>query len=373
MEVLEPLCIPLSKKTSGFGSDAHLSASDDSPTSAFLDTSFWRIKSYGCVESTNLFIKDALAQGTEEGLCVVALQQSGGYGRQGHAWKSPLGGLYTSFALYPLRRGVTLDKLPLLSLVMSVALRRALRYFCDDSQLAIKWPNDVLFKGGKIAGISLEAVSGGVCVGIGINVFSFQDCAADALGKYRPSYVWDAQTNSVEGIQLDLQPDLQPGDSAKGFQPSFQPVDRVDDHQAGFQEADSAESLQSGDAQNDGSIQSCKQNAQDQPTDLNSSQRSLMVQLLMRMLYEVQQCYEVWCKKGFEEFLDEYRAHMAFVGDGATLEALDGSVFAEGTIIGVDGEGKLLIKTASGQSVAAHSGEVHVRTLRTAKNKAEHD
>lgn len=334
MEVLEPLCIPLGKSTSGFGFDAHLSASDDSPTSAFLDTSFWRIKSYGCVESTNLFIKDALAQSTEEGLCVVALQQSGGYGRQGHAWKSPLGGLYTSFALYPLRRGVTLDKLPLLSLVMSVALRRALRYFCDDSQLAIKWPNDVLFKGGKIAGISLEAVSGGVCVGIGINVFSFEDCAADALGKYRPSYVWDAQIDSVGGIQLDLQP---------------------------------------GDAQNDGSIQPCKQNAQDQPTDLNSLQRSLMVQLLMRMLYEVQQCYEVWCEKGFEEFLDEYRAHMAFVGDGATLEALDGSVFAEGTIIGVDGEGKLLIKTTSGQSVAAHSGEVHVRTLRTAKNKAEHD
>ena len=146
--------------------------------------------------------------------------------------------------------------------------------------------------------------------------------------------MWDAQTNSVRGIQLDLQP---------------------------------------GDAQNDGSIQPCKQNAQDQPTDLNSSQRSLMVQLLMRMLYEVQQCYEVWCEKGFEEFLDEYRAHMAFVGDGATLEALDGSVFAEGRIIGVDGEGKLLIRTASGQSVAAHSGEVHVRTLRTGKNKAEHD
>ena len=98
-----------------------------------------------------------------------------------------------------------------------------------------------------------------------------------------------------------------------------------------------------------------------------------MVQLLMRMLYEVQQCYETWCEKGFEEFLDEYRAHMAFVGDGATLEALDGSVFAEGIIMGVDGEGKLLIETASGQSVAAHSGEVHVRTLRTAKNKAEHD
>ncbi len=356
MEVLEPLCIPLSKSTSGFGSDAHLSASDDSPTSAFLDTSFWRIKSYGCVESTNLFIKDALAQGAEEGLCVVALQQSGGYGRQGHAWKSPLGGLYTSFALYPLRRGVTLDKLPLLSLVMSVALRRALRYFCDDSQLAIKWPNDVLFKGGKIAGISLEAVSGGVCVGIGINVFSFEESAADVLGKYRPSYMWDAQTNSVGGIQLDLQP----GDSVKGFQSSFQPVD-------------SAENLQPGDAQNDGSIQPGKQDTQDQPTDLNSSQRSLMVQLLMRMLYEVQQCYEAWCEKGFEEFLDEYRAHMAFVGDGATLEALDGSVFAEGTIIGVDGEGKLLIKTASGQSVAAHSGEVHVRILRTAKNKAEHD
>ncbi len=59
---------------------------------------------------------------------------------------------------------------------MSIALRRALSKWCDASKLAIKWPNDLLFDGGKIAGISLEAISGGICVGIVINVVCFPRC-----------------------------------------------------------------------------------------------------------------------------------------------------------------------------------------------------
>ena len=89
MEVLAPLAVP-SDKTN-------------------LDTSFWCIQSYGCVDSTNRIIKDALTQGSGEGLCAVALKQSGGYGRQGRLWESPLGGLYTSFALTPSHHGVSLD------------------------------------------------------------------------------------------------------------------------------------------------------------------------------------------------------------------------------------------------------------------------
>ena len=169
MEVLVPLAVPLDKTN--------------------FDTSFWRIQSYGCVDSTNRIIKDALAQGSGEGLCAVALQQSGGYGRQGRLWESPLGGLYTSFALVPAHRGVSLDRLPLVSLVMSIVLRRALGKYCDASKLAIKWPNDLLFDGGKVAGISLEATAGGVCVGIGINVFAPQDAVSKSIGKYSLSYL----------------------------------------------------------------------------------------------------------------------------------------------------------------------------------------
>ncbi len=74
------------------------------------------------------------------------------------------------------------------------------------------------------------------------------------------------------------------------------------------------------------------------------------------MLHEVQHCYLKWCTEGFEPFKDEYRSHMAFRGTRATLEALDGSVFAQGTIAGIDDQGQLLLETAPGKLVAAQSG-----------------
>lgn len=315
MEVLAPLAVP-SDKTN-------------------LDTSFWRIQSYGCVDSTNRIMKDALAQGSDEGLCVVALQQSGGYGRQGRLWESPLGGLYTSFALAPAHHGVSLDKLPLVSLVMSIALRRALSKWCDASKLAIKWPNDLLFDGGKIAGISLEAISGGVCVGIGINVFASQDAVSKSIGKYSLSYLGNELTSKV--------------------------VKEKNSSAENLPEKDSSGNL----VEERGLVGSSAENCLSEITedDLTSTQRKVLTQILFDMLHEVQHCYLKWCTEGFEPFKDEYRSHMAFRGIRATLEALDGSVFAQGTIAGIDDQGQLLLETAPGKLVAAQSGEVHVRSL----------
>ena len=143
-----------------------------SDTFAADPTTFeWDIKAFGTVDSTNRIVKQYLSAGAGEGLCATALQQSGGYGRQGRTWASPVGGLYTSLALRPFVRGVSIENTPSLSLVISIALHRALSAFTCGKTLSIKWPNDVLCNGGKVAGISLEAISGGVCVGIGINVF----------------------------------------------------------------------------------------------------------------------------------------------------------------------------------------------------------
>ncbi len=315
MEVLAPLAVPSDK--------------------THFDTSFWRIQSYSCVDSTNRIIKDALAQGSGEGLCAIALKQSGGYGRQGRLWESPLGGLYTSFALTPSHHGVSLDKLPLVSLVMSIALRRALSKWCDASKLAIKWPNDLLFDGGKIAGISLEAISGGVCVGIGINVFASQDAASKSIGKYSLSYLGNELTSKV--------------------------VKEKNSSAENLPEKDSSGNL----VEERGLVGSSAENCLSEITedDLTFIQRKVLTQILFDMLHEVQHCYLKWCTEGFESFKDEYRSHMAFRGTRATLEALDGSVFAQGTIAGIDDQGQLLLETAPGKLVAAQSGEVHVRSL----------
>lgn len=129
---------------------------------------FWDVRAFGSTQSTNVVVKDALRCGAPEGFCATALEQSGGYGRQGRAWVSPQGGLYTSFALRP---DVQPQTLPTLSLVVSLAVADALEAVQPKCHAQIKWPNDVLCAEGKLAGISLEALAGGVCVGVGINVY----------------------------------------------------------------------------------------------------------------------------------------------------------------------------------------------------------
>lgn len=166
---------------------------------------FWDVHFYECVDSTNRLVKEALAEGASEGFCVTALQQKGGYGRQGRAWASPLGGSYTSFALRP---QVPVEQVPLLSLVASLAVHRTLERCCDKRGLTIKWPNDVLCNGGKIAGISLEATAGGICLGIGLNVFPSSDVQV-VPGKYSLSYIYDdAVTERLSVEQTALISDL---------------------------------------------------------------------------------------------------------------------------------------------------------------------
>ena len=61
----------------------------------------FRVESFETVTSTNDLIKRAIEEGQPEGLAVRGLRQTAGYGRQGRAWESPIGGMYQSFLLRP--------------------------------------------------------------------------------------------------------------------------------------------------------------------------------------------------------------------------------------------------------------------------------
>lgn len=159
-------------------------------------SSFWDVHAHGAISSTNDAVKHALLEGAPEGFCVTALYQSGGYGRQGRTWVSPIGGLYTSFVLRP--EVAEFGSLPSLSLVLSLAVRDALLERSSLPKIKVKWPNDVLCAGDKMCGISLEAVAGGVCVGIGINVFHPVE-EQPIAGKYSRAYLLD----EVAGNDLD--------------------------------------------------------------------------------------------------------------------------------------------------------------------------
>lgn len=100
-----------------------------------------------------------------EGAVAVAEHQTSGRGRMGRRWEDEAGrALLCSVLLRPKRR-----PLPQLSLVAALAVAEAIEEQTG-CETAVKWPNDVLVDGRKVAGILLEASEGSVIVGIGVNV-----------------------------------------------------------------------------------------------------------------------------------------------------------------------------------------------------------
>jgi BirA family biotin operon repressor/biotin-[acetyl-CoA-carboxylase] ligase len=113
----------------------------------------------------------ALARaGAPEGLWLRAERQTAGKGRQGRAWQSPVGNLYAS-TLVRLSR----DDPPAatLALVAAVALHEVASLHAPGLQL--KWPNDLLAGGAKLAGILLEREGDAVVAGFGVNLASHPD------------------------------------------------------------------------------------------------------------------------------------------------------------------------------------------------------
>src|SRR5258707_7850262 len=123
--------------------------------------------------STNDDAKRAAHEGAPSGAAFVADSQTRGRGRLGRTWHSPPGeNLYASFVLRP-----SLDprRAPLVTLASGLAVADAIEPLVAGGRVALKWPNDVLVDGRKIAGVLSEAhfgAEGGswIVVGIGINV-----------------------------------------------------------------------------------------------------------------------------------------------------------------------------------------------------------
>jgi BirA family biotin operon repressor/biotin-[acetyl-CoA-carboxylase] ligase len=126
---------------------------------------------FDTLDSTNTEAANQARQGADEGLCVVADEQTGGKGRHGRAWVSKKGsGVYLSIVLRP---AIEPRYLSLITLAAAVAVYDILlKGFLI--QPDIKWPNDILVDGKKICGILAEAVETecglAVILGIGINI-----------------------------------------------------------------------------------------------------------------------------------------------------------------------------------------------------------
>jgi len=130
----------------------------------------WTLVALASVGSTNDEAARLADAGAPEGTVVWSREQTGGRGRRGRHWASPVGNLYSSTILRP---DCAAPRAAELGFVAALAVADIVP---ADRQVRLKWPNDVLVDGGKIAGILLESAVGRagqvdhVVAGIGLNV-----------------------------------------------------------------------------------------------------------------------------------------------------------------------------------------------------------
>jgi BirA family biotin operon repressor/biotin-[acetyl-CoA-carboxylase] ligase len=130
------------------------------------------------IASTNDFLKSNAAK-LPSGTVVWANEQTEGRGRFQRKWFSPAGkGLYFSILLKP---DIEQDNIHLLSLMTGLVIKKTLETYAAGFSLnpqiiELKWPNDLLIQGKKLAGILVEGTTSAeilrLIVGIGINISS---------------------------------------------------------------------------------------------------------------------------------------------------------------------------------------------------------
>lgn len=275
-----------------------------------------RVESYESITSTNDRIKQAIEAGEPEGLAVRSLRQTAGYGRQGRAWESPLGGMYQSFLLRP---NVSPAQLPTLSLLVGLAVRRAVAGLVPGlaGRLQVKWPNDLVVApaGGagedgsqvapraagdgaphsapaprpflKLGGISSELHARALCVGVGINVA-------------RPEQLRPAAGKNIP-VFLD---------------------------ELGFAEG---------------------------PVE---ARIEAVADALCSQLAEL---YPRWCTEGFAPFARELDECSALTGRLVSMEDIEGNPLSVGKVVGIAPDGRLILQTDDGGEVLVASGEAHIR------------
>ena len=132
------------------------------------------IFSYKTIDSTNTQMKKLAINGGKNHSVIVSEEQSAGRGRFGRSFYSPAQkGVYMSVLL---KTGDSLQNATMITIKTAVAVRRAIAKLYD-IEVAIKWVNDLYYRGKKVCGILSEAISDfesgmieAIIIGIGINV-----------------------------------------------------------------------------------------------------------------------------------------------------------------------------------------------------------
>jgi BirA family biotin operon repressor/biotin-[acetyl-CoA-carboxylase] ligase len=134
----------------------------------------WRLEVHAELGSTSDRIAALAAAGEPAGLAVLALRQTAARGSRGRGWQSPVGNLSLSVLLRPAGDVMAAGRWSLLAAVALAETASAL--LPDPAALELKWPNDVLLRRRKLAGILIDtAVDGAgalrwLILGMGVNL-----------------------------------------------------------------------------------------------------------------------------------------------------------------------------------------------------------
>lgn len=126
----------------------------------------WNYIHFTEIDSTSFEARRRIQSGTAKAGDVIHGDiQTGGYGRRGRSWQSPVGNLFSTLIIDKP------DKLSQIPFVFGVSLFHALKDCADETQiLKLKWPNDVLMNEAKVAGVLLEVEGDFLTIGFGVNL-----------------------------------------------------------------------------------------------------------------------------------------------------------------------------------------------------------
>lgn len=151
------------------------------------------VRRFDEIDSTNEEARRLAAKGEAGPIWLTTARQTAGRGRRGRVWESAGGNLMATLLVRPARPQ---GEWAQLSFVTAIAAADMAAGFAPEARIALKWPNDVLADGSKLAGILLETANGpspALAIGIGINLAhhpegtEFPATSLAALGAKVPS------------------------------------------------------------------------------------------------------------------------------------------------------------------------------------------
>ena len=161
---------------------------------------------FGELDSTNTYLKQLVLQGAKDGTVVIADYQTAGRGRMERVFQSPAGkGLYLSVLLRP---DLPPERFLPVTALAGVAVCDAVETLCGERP-GLKWPNDPVLHGRKLAGILTELVIGedgkpAIVLGIGVNVSQMEEDFTPDVANMATSLLREGYQVSREALAAEL-------------------------------------------------------------------------------------------------------------------------------------------------------------------------